>query len=154
VARRLNGAKSRGPKTAAGRFRQWKSTISHGIRSECPVIPGVEKQHDWDNHLAALRKELLPKGPFEENLVYRIALNYWRLARLTKAETATIRKAIQNSDRRTAAIATKLEDAAEIQKADQEVIDSEPTFSGSINGSPTLQKPRSRTKRLDASYPG
>src|SRR5690242_2520449 len=86
--RRENGAKSQGPKTAQGREATDLSKVKHGIRYERPVIAGVEKQHEWEVHHDAFIDALAPEGSVEHTLAYRIALNYWRLGRLTKAEVA------------------------------------------------------------------
>ena len=87
---RKNGRKSRGPRTAAGRLATDLSKVRHGIRYEQPVIPGVENAREWKAHYNALVGSLAPEGSLEHMLAYRIALNYWRLGRLTKAETAAV----------------------------------------------------------------
>ena len=39
-----------GPKTETGKeVARWNAT-RHGIRSPAPVIPGLEKAEDWEDH--------------------------------------------------------------------------------------------------------
>jgi len=92
---RQNGAKGHGPTTEAGRLQTDLSKVTHGIRCERPVIPGVERPEDWETHYASLRAALGPKGDFEELLVYRIALNFWRLGRVIRAENAEIQESAE-----------------------------------------------------------
>jgi hypothetical protein len=92
---RLNGVKSHGPTTEAGRLRTDLSKVTHGIRCERPVIPGVEQPEDWETHYASLRAALGPESDFEELLVYRIALNFWRLGRVIRAENAAIQESTE-----------------------------------------------------------
>ena len=43
--------KGGGPKTAQGKaVVRWNAT-RHGISSAKPVVPGLEKQEDWESHL-------------------------------------------------------------------------------------------------------
>jgi hypothetical protein len=92
---RLNGMKSHGPTTEAGRLQTDLSKVTHGIRCERPVVPGVEQPEDWETHYASLRAALDPEGDFEELLVYRIALNFWRLGRVIRAENAEIQESAE-----------------------------------------------------------
>jgi hypothetical protein len=88
--RRENGKRSRGPKTAEGREATDLSKVTHGVRFERPIIPGQERQQEWGAHHDAFISSLAPEGSVEHMLTYRIALNYWRLGRLTKAEVAAV----------------------------------------------------------------
>ena len=88
--RRENGAKSRGPKTSAGREATDLSKVKHGIRCERPIIPRQETEREWEAHHDAFIEGLAPEGSLEHMIAYRIALNYWRLGRLIRAEIASI----------------------------------------------------------------
>ena len=55
-----------GPKTEAGKaVVRWNST-RHGISSPKPVIPGLEKQEDWESHLEGIMENLSPVGHLED----------------------------------------------------------------------------------------
>ncbi|MGI9049256.1 MAG: hypothetical protein ACR2GU_07780 [Rubrobacteraceae bacterium] len=79
-----------GPKTEEGKeVARWNST-RHGIRSPTPVVPGVEKQEDWEEHRDGVLEEFAPAGHLELTLAERVALLSWRLHRVTRYETEAI----------------------------------------------------------------
>jgi hypothetical protein len=79
-----------GPATQEGKeVVKWNAT-RHGIRSPAPVIPGIEKAEDWEEHRAGILESLLPEGHLELVLAERVALLSWRLNRVTRYETETI----------------------------------------------------------------
>jgi hypothetical protein len=79
-----------GPKTEEGKeVVRWNAT-SHGIRSPAPVIPGVEKKEDWEEHRDGVLESLSPEGHLEFVLAERVALLSWRLHRVTRYETESI----------------------------------------------------------------
>jgi hypothetical protein len=81
---------SGGPKTDEGKeVARWNAT-RHGIRSPAPVVPGVEKQEDWEEHRDGVLDSLSPVGHLEFVLAERVALLSWRLHRVTRYETESI----------------------------------------------------------------
>jgi hypothetical protein len=79
-----------GPKTAQGKaVVRWNAT-RHGISSPKPVVPGLEKQEDWESHRDGIMENLSPIGHLEITLAERIALLCWRLHRVTRYETQSI----------------------------------------------------------------
>ena len=56
-----------------------------------PVLPEIEKQSDWEDHLAGQVDALKPVGDFELVLTHRIALTLWRLNRLIGFERYALR---------------------------------------------------------------
>src|SRR5215207_9441266 len=79
-----------GPKTEGGKeVTRWNAT-RHGIRSPAPVVPGVEKKEDWEDHRDGVLESLQPEGHLELVLAERVALLSWRLNRVTRFETLTI----------------------------------------------------------------
>jgi hypothetical protein len=79
-----------GPKTQAGKeVARWNAT-RHGIRSPAPVIPGLEKAEDWEDHRDGVLESLSPEGHLELVLAERVALLSWRLHRVTRYERETI----------------------------------------------------------------
>jgi hypothetical protein len=66
--------KTGGPVTREGKeVVRWNAT-SHGLRSLAPVIPGVEKKEDWEEHRAGNLESLQPEGHLETVLAERVAL--------------------------------------------------------------------------------
>jgi hypothetical protein len=79
-----------GPTTQEGKeVVRWNAT-RHGIRSPAPVIPGVEKYEDWEEHRDGVLESLQPEGHLETVLAERVALLLWRLNRVTRYEMETI----------------------------------------------------------------
>jgi hypothetical protein len=79
-----------GPVTHEGKeVVRWNAT-RHGIHSHAPVVPGVEKTEDWENHRDGILRSLQPEGYLEEILAERVALLPWRLNRVTRYETEAI----------------------------------------------------------------
>jgi hypothetical protein len=79
-----------GPKTEAGKeVARWNAT-RHGIRSPAPVIPGLEKAEDWDDHRDGVLESLSPEGHLELVLAERVALLAWRLHWVTRYERESI----------------------------------------------------------------
>lgn len=79
-----------GPKTEEGReVARWNAT-RHGIRSPAPMVPGVEKKEDWEEHRDGVLESLAPVGHLELTLAERVALLSWRLHRVTRYETESI----------------------------------------------------------------
>ena len=63
-----------GPKTEAGKeIARWNAT-RYGIRSPAPVVPGLEKAEDWEEHRDGVLESLSPEGHLENVLAERLAL--------------------------------------------------------------------------------
>ncbi len=82
--------KSRRPTTRSGRHLKTTLTLSHGLFSVTPVIPGVESVDQWLAHLAGVLKALAPVGQLETLLAERIAFHFWRLKRIIRYETQLV----------------------------------------------------------------
>ena len=81
---------SGGPNTEEGKeIVRWNAT-RHGISSPAPVVPGLEKTEDWQEHRDGILDNLAPVGRLEVTLAERIALLSWRLHRVTRYETGAI----------------------------------------------------------------
>jgi hypothetical protein len=79
-----------GPNTQEGKeVVRWNAT-RHGIRSPAPVVLGVEKKADWEEHRDGVIESLSPVGHLEEVLAERVALLAWRLHRVIRYETESI----------------------------------------------------------------
>lgn len=60
-----------GPKTQEGKEIVRWNAARHGIRSSAPVVPGIEKQEDWEAHGAGVLESLKPQGHLETVLAER-----------------------------------------------------------------------------------
>ncbi len=81
---------SGGPKTEEGKEVARWNAARHGIRFPAPVVPGVEKPEDWEEHRTGILEDLAPSGHMEFTLAERVALLSWRLHRVTRYETETV----------------------------------------------------------------
>ena len=80
----------RGPKTEEGKSIVRLNAIQHGGLSTVPVIPGLEREEDWQAHRAGVLSSLTPEGHLEMALADRVALLLWRLARIARYECGII----------------------------------------------------------------
>src|SRR5918997_521809 len=78
------------PKTHPVKEMALGTAPRHGIRSPAPVVPGLEKAEDWEEHGAGVLESLKPEGHLETVLAERVALLSWRLHRVTRYETQSI----------------------------------------------------------------
>jgi hypothetical protein len=86
AASRRNGARSRGPKTPAGKARSAQNALKHGMRAQqCIVLPG-ERAAAFEAFAAALLADLAPQGALQTVLAQRIVAASWRLARAERLE--------------------------------------------------------------------
>jgi hypothetical protein len=84
-ASRRNGAKSRGPVTAAGKAKSSQNGRTHGFRSAQPSIED-ENDAEFQRLRKAMLEELQPAGPLESSLAEQIVHATWTLERLRDAE--------------------------------------------------------------------
>jgi hypothetical protein len=82
-ANRQNAKQSTGPKTPEGKAKVAGNAIKHGLRAQTNVLPDVESEEDWEEHVAEVRAYWAPVGYMEEVLTKRIAEMLWRLRRAT-----------------------------------------------------------------------
>jgi hypothetical protein len=85
-ASRKNGAKSRGPKTAAGKVRSAQNALRHGLRAQKYLVLPEEDAAEFAALEAALLAELAPVGALQTVLARRVAVAAWRLARADRLE--------------------------------------------------------------------
>src|SRR5215208_6252183 len=79
-----------GPATESGKeVVRWNAT-QHGIRSPAPVVPGLEKVEDWEEHRDGVLESLSPEGHLELVLAERVAVLSWRLHCVTRYEQEAI----------------------------------------------------------------
>ena len=86
---RINGAKSRGPKTPQGRAISSMNAFRHGLSAKTLILQNedpvkfAEMLNDYFDYLA-------PTNPIEVDLVADIVAARWRLRRIWRFETAMI----------------------------------------------------------------
>ena len=86
LASRQNGARSRGPKTGAGKAIAARNALKHGLTARKVVVLDDEDAAAFHEFQAALRVELAPEGVLQHDLVSRIALGLWRARRSDRIE--------------------------------------------------------------------
>jgi hypothetical protein len=89
LAALANSAKSTGPVTQAGRERSAQNAIRHGILAESIVL-GSESADHFCEVLSTLQEELQPASSIESRYVETMALAEWRRLRLICIEKEQI----------------------------------------------------------------
>src|SRR5215470_14208260 len=89
-AGRRNGAKSRGPSTAAGKSNSSRNALTHGLTANRAVVLDYERPEDFQQLLAEYRETFRPATQAEHALVDRMAAAQWRIQRLWTIETALL----------------------------------------------------------------
>jgi hypothetical protein len=89
-ANKSNAMHSTGPRTESGKAIAKMNAVSHGLRAVAPTVPG-EDPVEWDEFRNALVADLAPVGFLEMELAERIALLCWRLRRVVRFESGSIR---------------------------------------------------------------
>jgi hypothetical protein len=90
LASRQNGARSRGPKTTAGKATASRNALKHGLSARKVVVLDEEDAAAFDAFQARLRAELAPEGMLQHDLVSRVALGLWRAHRSDRIEAALL----------------------------------------------------------------
>ncbi len=94
LASRANGAKSRGPVTAAGKLKSSRNAIRHGMLSQVLLIEG-ESSENFMALFNELVDEFQPGTQVEATLVENMAISRWRQTRLLTLESAGITSQIR-----------------------------------------------------------
>lgn len=79
-----------GPQTERGKAIVRYNAATHGLTSPAPVVPGLERQEDWEDFVARFRSDFGPVGQLEEVLVEQIASTAWRHRRSVAFETTSL----------------------------------------------------------------
>ena len=85
---RRNGAKSRGPTSAAGKERVSRNAIKHGLAGHKHIVLDDELPKAYDDLLNAYLERLDPADGVEQELVHHMAESAWRIRRSGCIETA------------------------------------------------------------------
>jgi hypothetical protein len=97
-ASRINGAKSRGPKTDEGKAVSKMNRLTHGLRAEQVVLPH-ENPAEFEAEKQAWFDDWRPMSHTRAVLVERAAAASWRLRRAVRDEAARLRKAADDAAR-------------------------------------------------------
>jgi len=89
-ASRRNGARSRGPKTAAGKAQSSMNAFKHGRYATLTCVMREEDPEAFKQYQASLMISYQPASDVEAHLVETIAAIDWRLTRLCAMETRTL----------------------------------------------------------------
>ena len=87
---RINGAKSKGPKTPDGRAKSAKNSTKHGLTAVSTIVLDCECEDEFDELLADFVTMHLPVGAAEQDAVEQMAVARWHVRRISTATTAVI----------------------------------------------------------------
>ena len=93
LASRANGARSRGPRTAAGKRRSSQNAVRHGLLAKCLVLDN-ESREGFGVTLAGYLARFAPADEVELGLVEEMVGAYWRQRRAWAIETSLIDSAM------------------------------------------------------------
>ncbi len=85
-ASRRNGARSRGPVTAAGKARASRNALRHGLTASVHLVTRGEDPEALTALREGLREELGARGLLASCLADRLAVAIWKLARADRLE--------------------------------------------------------------------
>jgi hypothetical protein len=95
-----NALVSPGPLTPEGKALVSRNAVKHGIFAKDLIITagdGKEDAREYKELLDGLALSLNPSGQMECLLVEKIAVDYWRLRRVLRFETGSIRKQLDTA---------------------------------------------------------
>ncbi|MCP4989406.1 MAG: hypothetical protein GY928_26110, partial [Colwellia sp.] len=93
-ANRRNAKKSTGPRTPEGKRRVSKNALKHGFTAADVVLPS-EDPAEFERLRDGFVEALDPRDEVELALVRQMASAEWRLRRVDRIETATVRHCIR-----------------------------------------------------------
>jgi hypothetical protein len=88
-ANRRNAQKSTGPKTEQGKSKSKFNALKHGMTAEVAVLPHEDKC-SYEDLRQSVIESYQPATGAELMLVELVAVNYWRLLRALRVETAAM----------------------------------------------------------------
>jgi hypothetical protein len=85
----LSTGRGGGPRSPEGKLASSKNALTHGITSNDPVAGG-ESREEWVEFRDDIVRDCNAIGPVEMELATDLAIQFWRLRRVTRAETGSI----------------------------------------------------------------
>jgi hypothetical protein len=98
AANRRNAQKSTGPKSDAGKAKAKFNALKHGMTADTAVLP-FEDPNSYEQLREALIDHYQPANACEQMLVELVVVNYWRLLRVRRVETAAFKLEIESIKR-------------------------------------------------------
>ncbi|MFA6977006.1 MAG: hypothetical protein WC194_09855 [Mesotoga sp.] len=98
-ANRRNAELSTGPVTDEGKSIVSKNRVSHGVLSRDVVLPGMEQfenVEDFKQLKESLEEYWQPEGVMEESLCEDLAIQWWRMRRLYRHESGSLKEQHEN----------------------------------------------------------
>lgn len=86
---RLNGAKSKGPKTARGKAISSRNATKHGLLAQQPPLLITEDLSSFEGVVQGLVDHYSPESPVEHFLIQQVAMGMLKQNRLWNAEAAS-----------------------------------------------------------------
>jgi DNA-binding transcriptional MerR regulator len=99
-ANRRNAELSTGPVTDEGKSIVSKNRVSHGVLSRDVVLPGMEQfenVEDFKQLKESLEEYWNPEGVMEESLCEDLAIQWWRMRRLYRHESGSLKERHENT---------------------------------------------------------
>ena len=90
LASRRNGARSRGPRTTAGKARSSRNALKHGLCAQNILVLAREDIAAFCSLETALFEELAPAGALQTVLAQRVVSAAWRLLRADRMEAEVL----------------------------------------------------------------
>jgi len=94
-ANRRNAELSTGPVTDEGKAIVSKNRVSHGVLSRDVVLPGMEQfenVEDFQQLKESMKEYWNPEGVMEESLCEDLAIQWWRMRRLYRHESGSLKE--------------------------------------------------------------
>jgi hypothetical protein len=92
----INGARSKGPKTAEGKSASSLNSLRHGFTASNLLLPGEDAQ-EYEGHLDGYFATFAPATLPEAQVVAQIGDLAWKLERLTKLENGRMRARLEEA---------------------------------------------------------
>ena len=99
---RLNGAKSRGPKTPEGKEKSSQNAVTHGFTSQSLLVLACESQSQFDEILNKMMEIYQPANAAEIDLVEEMVAARWRIRRMWGIQTSLMDDEILNQESQSA----------------------------------------------------
>ena len=97
---RINGAKSRGPKTEAGKARSAMNATKHNLSGQGLVVLDNENEEAFQELFQAFLTKFQPEDSVEHEIILQAAAARWRLRRIWKLETGIFNTQMLRQERR------------------------------------------------------
>src|SRR6266849_3026909 len=120
---RANGAKSKGPRTAAGLANSSRNSLSHGFTARNTIILEYENPEEFQQMLTEYRATYEPATAAERDLVDQMIAARWRIRRMWTIETALLDCEIVRRQAKVKKEFTHIDGAVELAQAFRSLAD-------------------------------